>query len=61
MIAFRAWDGFSTKWLGEIFRDRQILGVSTDVNALATITILPVSLGTIVAALQMNRSKKNVQ
>ncbi len=61
MIALRVWDGFSTKWLGEIFRDPQILGVSPDVNALATIIILLVSLGIIVAALQMNRSKKNVQ
>ena len=61
MIALGVWDGFSTKWPGEILRDRQILGVSTDVNALATTIILLVSLGTIVAALQMNRSKKNVQ
>ena len=37
------------------------LGVSPDVNALATIIILLVSLGIMVAALQMNRSKKNVQ
>ena len=37
------------------------LGVSPDVNALATIIILLVSLGIIVAALQMSRSKKNVQ
>ena len=37
------------------------LGVSPDVNALATIIILLVSLGIIVAALQMTRSKKNVQ
>ena len=61
MIALRVWDGSSTKWLGEIFRDRQILGVSTDVNALATIIILLVSLGIIVAALQVSRSKRNVQ
>lgn len=37
------------------------LGVSPDVNALATIIIGLVSLGIIVAALQMNRMKKNVQ
>ncbi len=36
------------------------LGVSPDVNALATIIIGLVSLGIIVAALQMTRSKKNV-
>lgn len=36
------------------------LGVSPDVNALATIIIGLVSLGIIIAALQMNRSKKNV-
>lgn len=35
------------------------LGVSPDVNALATIIIGLVSLGIIVAALQINRSKKN--
>ncbi|SEK29543.1 ABC transporter permease subunit [Pacificibacter marinus] len=35
------------------------LGVSPDVNALATIIIGIVSLGIIVAALQMNRGKKN--
>ncbi len=37
------------------------LGVSPDVNALATIIIGLVSLGIIVAALQMNRSKKMSQ
>lgn len=36
------------------------LGVSPDVNALATIIIGLVSLGIIAAALQMNRNKKNV-
>lgn len=36
------------------------LGVSPDVNALATIIIALVSLGIIVAALQMTRSKKNL-
>ncbi len=36
------------------------LGVSPDVNALATIIIGLVSLGIIVAAIQMTRSKKNV-
>ena len=35
------------------------LGVSPDVNALATIIIGVVSLGIIVAALQMNRSKRH--
>ena len=37
------------------------LGVSPDVNALATIIILLVSFGIIVAALQMGRSKKYAQ
>lgn len=36
------------------------LGVSPDVNALATIIIGVVSLGIIIAAIQMNRSKKNI-
>jgi putrescine transport system permease protein len=35
------------------------LGVSPDVNALATIIIGLVSLGIIIAALQINRSKKH--
>ena len=37
------------------------LGVSPDVNALATIIIGLVSIGIIVAALQMSRSKRNAQ
>lgn len=37
------------------------LGISPDVNALATIIILLVSLGIIVAALQISRSKKNAR
>lgn len=37
------------------------LGVSPDVNALATIIIVLVSIGIIAAALQISRSKKSVQ